>query len=279
MMEDIHPSGHGGPSDRRAALTGLQWQELTRQFSIQPCAASNDVIYAVRASELLDRSGCGAYLDWLGESIGSPSRQVTASTLIKRYARCAAASVLYAMSVYNRGLWLEAEQAVIETPGSTRPAVIQLPRLSLAVWQVTVPADSAEARRRWRDSLVQHLFSTHLSPLLEMLSTTARLPISVLWENTAVRILPMFERAYAAAVQSGEPETAARIREDSQAVVFNSPGRWFNAGHNPLGRFARAESGLHEELTIMPVRRRTCCLYYKVAAEYCQACPITENRQ
>lgn len=224
----------------------------------------------VRVIDLLEREKCGDYLDRLGGFIGSPSRRVTASTLAKRYAFIAAAPVLYAMSVYDKGLTLSPMHCILETPVPQEGNIggTKLPRLGLADCQVTEAAPGR--RREWREELVRSLFAEHLSPLFRSLAEVARVPMPVLWENAVVRIVPLFADALE---QAADRTAADRIRDDFRYVVHESPGELFGERRNPLSGLA-GPAGIDLPDESGERLRRTCCFYYEISGEYCRRCPL-----
>lgn len=246
-----------------------EWQERVGSYSMGIHDPLRLYRYTVRVSDLLRRDKCEAYLDWLGDYIGSPSRRVTASTLAKRYAFLAASPVLAAMTTENKGLELAPEYCILEITEqqAQQPNGTRLPSLGLTACGITeAPPDK---RSEWREQLMRSLFADHLTPLFHELSATAKVPLPMLWENAMVRIVPLFEDALE---QAADGPAASRIREDFDLVVSTAPGDWFGEARNPLAalsrRYGEASPGRP------PRRRRTCCLYVEISGEYCRACPI-----
>ncbi|WP_080832147.1 IucA/IucC family C-terminal-domain containing protein [Cohnella massiliensis] len=252
-------------------LTASEWADLSERFGLlrrdgpRPCRRS------VRAADLLDRETREQYLDWLGGYIGSPSRRVTASTLVKRYAYLAVSPALYAMSVYNKELMLRLEHCFLETYADPEhnPGGTKLPHLRLADDRSTEPEPGR--RDEWRERLVRELFAGHVAPMLRALAETARIPPVVLWENVVVRIVPLFEDALE---QAGSRDAAGRIREDFRYLVREIPGELFGERRNPLSGLVDP-AGLESGDGCRQRLRRTCCLYYEISAEYCRRCPLT----
>ncbi|TNJ63278.1 hypothetical protein FE784_26120 [Paenibacillus hemerocallicola] len=246
-----------------------EWQERVAPY----CMGAHDPMRlyrrTTRVSDLLGRERCEAYLDWLGDYIGSPSRRVTASTLAKRYAFLVAAPVLAAMTTENQVLEFTPDQCILETTEqqAQQPNGTRLPSLGLTGWRIAEA--SADQRSRWRERVMRSLFAGHVTPLFHALSATAKVPLVLLWENAMVRIVPLFEDLLE---QAGDGPDACRIREDFDTVVRTSPGDWFGEARNPLAalssRYGEASAGQ------APRRRRTCCLYVEISGEYCRACPI-----
>nr|MDF9458224.1 ferric iron reductase [Bacillus pumilus] len=49
-------------------------------------------------------------------------------------------------------------------------------------------------RHEWREQAVHALFTECVTPLLDVLKRTSRLPYSILWENVAVRINSLYRK-------------------------------------------------------------------------------------
>jgi len=256
-----------------SALTAAEREYLTKRFDLlfrQVDSRPSDQPQDMRVDELLDPEKGAAYLDWLGGRIGSPSRRVTASTLAKRYAFVAISPVLYAMTVYNKGLSLSLERCTLQTSAGLddHPGGTKLPRLGLTACHVTEPMPGQ--RNEWREKLVHGLFAGHLTPVFHALSEIAKVPKVILWENAVVRIVPLFEDA----LEKAADETAAcRIREDFHYIAHDSAGIWYGERRNPLSKLI-GPLDLEADDERGSWLRRTCCLYYEISAEYCRLCPI-----
>jgi ferric iron reductase protein FhuF len=86
-------------------------------------------------------------------------------------------------------------------------------------------------------------------------------PQAILWENAAVRIAPVYEDVLSI-------ETA---REDYNYIVSGASAEMFGERRNPLAAFLEPAS---PKVAFLAERvRKTCCLYYEMAPEYCRKCP------
>ncbi|MGF9911062.1 IucA/IucC family C-terminal-domain containing protein [Paenibacillus ehimensis] len=217
---------------------------------------------SVPVTDLLDEAACGAYLDAVTSLILSPSRMVTASAFSKRYAFLTIAPVLYAMTMYNKGLDLTMDRCAVPWPDDTHGS--WLPGIILTTARVTEPA--AGRRAEWREETISTLFSGHIAPLFRSLSKAAAVPISILWENAAVRLYSLYEKRIGEGAVSGE---------DFAYLIHAAPARLFGETRNPLARFYGTAS--RRGNTSSPARTRaTCCFYYEVGSSdgsYCSNCP------
>lgn len=260
----------------RAHFQETQWSYLSEHFSLHRIDHTVACDGAILVSELLQHEPCVSYLDWLGDYIGSPDRRVTASTLAKRYAHTTIVPLLYALSVYNVNLFATLEQLRLEIPSdpALRPRGTRLPRTSLADWQLHAPQGE---RTVWRDQTLHALFARHVTPLFERLAKSARVSPRILWENAAVRIFPMYEDAYEHALHAGESATAQRIQDDCRALLNACNDHYYGTSYNPFSPYIAAGAAETAEITgsiQLPAKRKTCCLYYRISAEYCRICPL-----
>ncbi|OME80756.1 hypothetical protein BK120_18945 [Paenibacillus sp. FSL A5-0031] len=220
---------------------------------------------SVRALDLLDMEMCSDYLDRLTVILQSPSRMVTASQFFKRYAFLTTAPLLYAMTVYNKGLNLSARNCIL---GSSL-GHSWLEHVSLADSDAAMP--EASERHVWRNTVMQALFAENLGKLVAVMSRAANVPKPILWENVAVRIFSLYEKRIGL---TGEQQEQSRARADFQYVIHQAPGVLFGEKQNPLSRFYVEPTCSSVSNTPMRVRK-TCCFYYEVTSdkEYCTNCP------
>lgn len=261
-------------------LTPAEWQELSSEYSLAMHESTLPLVQSVRASELLDTERCGRYLDWLALYIGAPSRRVAASMLAKRYAFVAVVPALHAMSWFDKGLRLLPGQCRLVSPdyGSGEHGKTRFPLLTLGEAPITAPA--AAGREQWRDQVLSELFAGHVSPFFRALAEAGQVPMAILWENAYVRIAPLYEEE-----GIGDPQ----IREDYVYIVNQAPASLFGERRNPFKAFAGAAVGAMSAMSTAsgmstipaasgPQMRKTCCLYYEMAPEYCRKCPKTPRQ-
>ncbi|MBP1994207.1 IucA/IucC family C-terminal-domain containing protein [Paenibacillus eucommiae] len=256
-----------------ASLTQMEWESLSTSFSLSLYDNSRPFIQSLSPVDLLEREKCERYLDWLMAYIGAPSRRVTASMLAKRYAFLTVAPVLYAMTMYDKGLRLSSGNCRLVSPdySGCDQEKSRFPDLTLNGLQVTEPA--AGKRQEWRDHVLHDIFAGHLSPIFRSLSEVGRVPMAILWENTAVRIVPLYEDGLEESDGTAIGLVKQRICDDFDYIAHKAPASLFGEPRNPLSRFmgSTVMGSPVEEATGI---RQTCCLFYEIAAEYCRKCPI-----
>lgn len=251
------------------SLDQAEWEVLSSQFLLKKGDARNRE-HSIRAIDLLVPQKCADLLDSLTAAIGSPSRRITASLLSKRIAFLTAAPSLYAMSMYDKGLDLSLENCFLEYHYANKR------------WQSGMPLESLTAtlppmglRAEWRRKIIVSIFSDNLSRLWQSLSSVAKVPLPVLWENTAVRVYSLYERRM---MENSCTYAQGRIREDFTYLVRDAGPEMFGAVENPLAKFF-----WHKQRTphsTQPIRvRQTCCYYYKATEpqEYCSTCPLNRR--
>lgn len=220
--------------------------------------------YSVRALDLLDEEMCSDYLDRLTVLLQSPTRMVTASQFFKRYAFVTTVPLLYAMTMYNKGLDLSVENCFLESS----PGHSWLEHVTLADMDAAMP--EAGERHAWRNTVILALFAGNLAKLIAVMSSVANVPKSILWENVAVRVFSLYEKRIGV---TGEQQE--QYRADFQYLVHQAPGELFGEQQNPLSRFY-GQTALSSAANAALRIRKTCCFYYEVSRieeEYCSNCP------
>lgn len=250
--------------NKQSRLAQDEWDYLNRQFGLFENGATSP-INSVRALDLLDVEICSDYLDRLTVLLQSPSRMITASQVFKRYAFLTTVPLLYAMTVYNKGLDLSAENCSLESS----PGHSWLEHVSLVDIDIAMPETSE--RHVWRDTVIQTHFSGNIGELIAVMSRVANVPKTILWENVAVRVFSLYEKRIGV---TGEQQEQLRSRADFQYLIHQAPGAMFGEKQNPLGRFYGKPSFTSDSNAPMRVRK-TCCFYYEVSSveEYCTNCP------
>ncbi len=248
------------------AFNQAEWEVLHSQFLLKKGEARNRE-HAIRAIDLLVPQTCAKLLDSLTAAIGSPSRRITASLLSKRIAFLTTAPGLYAMTMYDKGLDLSLENCHLEYHYAHKRWQSGMLLENLAA---TEPPKGCRAE--WRRQVIAGIFAGNLSRLWQSLSSVAKVPLPILWENTAVRVYSLYERHMTG---SGYACTQSRIRDDFNYLVRDAGPEIFGAAGNPLAEFFWPTQRTYH--SAQPIRiRKTCCYYYKATEprEYCSVCPL-----
>lgn len=224
---------------------------------------------SVAGEAMRDEHTCREVLTHVMSSIGAPDLAIAASLLSKRIAFLASGSVLYALSVFDKGLPVSLSRSRVEYAHDD------------GVWTSSLPVDVVAtdyppgARDAWREAVVGTLFREFFSPLWQSLSQVSRLPEHILWENTAVRIYSLYQGRMAGLNQQQE----WRQQADFSWLLKEADPALFGLPWNPLKRFRRP---LQKSASGTMVRfRRTCCFYYKAVqpVAYCHNCPLRKMMQ
>lgn len=253
----------------RLTLEPWQQEELASQCQLVT-ADQCDSGFALPAAQLLHPETCRDLLDRLTPVLGAPNRYVTASLLGKRIAFLTTGCALYALSALDRGLDLSIHNCVLEYRHQDGLWQSRMPLANL-----TVTAPGPTSRSHWRDQVLHDLFVNHLTPLWQSLRTVTRVPLPVLWENTAVRVYSLYERRLA---QQSCPERQRRITADFHYLVHEAPPALFGLASNPLQRYFQPRQ--NRPATTSVRTRQTCCYYYRATrpAKYCSTCPLPDTR-
>lgn len=214
----------------------------------------------IEISDLLDEGKCRLFLEKQMVEMKAPNLVVTASMLSKRYAHLVVSSTLYSMIEFNCALDLPVKACALSRE---RKLCIQA---DLCKWQKVETLGRVE----WRETVLRELFSFHISPVLEALRKTTRLPTSIMWENVAIRINSIYRKMLA---KNLDPVTRESIYSDFN-FLKNASGELFGLQANPIQQYLK----IGETLSLNPYRK-TCCMYYKLKEDveeivFCSNCPI-----
>ncbi|MGG7445393.1 IucA/IucC family C-terminal-domain containing protein [Kosakonia oryzendophytica] len=246
-------------------LSPEEYSYLQNTFRLRSLAQADE--RSVPASAMLDDDTCRAVLQRVMTFMGAPDLAIAASLLAKRLAFLASGNVLYAMTVFDKGLPLSLTASRLEYAHDNG-----VWRSSLPVDVTTTQAASGE-RETWRAEIVSTLFKGYFAPLWQSLARVSGLPEAILWENTAVRVYSLYQ---------GRMETLDAVQEQRRQADFHwlleqAEPEQFGLAWNPLKRFRRP---LQNNAAGQAVRfRRTCCFYYKASqpVEYCHNCPLLKK--
>ncbi|WP_027349776.1 IucA/IucC family C-terminal-domain containing protein [Halotalea alkalilenta] len=254
-----------------AAFTAEEWAVLSGTLRLK-AASERDRARSLEARSLLREESCTQVLDRLAPIIGSPSRRITASLLAKRISFLATGACLYAMSVFDKGLTLSLDNAIIEYGHDA------------GRWTSSMPLERLRASRypegqrdAWREEIAGTLFAGLLQPLWQTFYGVTGLPRRILWENTAVRVYSLYEKRMA---NLDDEATRARCATDFDWLLRQAPAAMFGLDYNPLGHFRRPPTPLDDGRRSIRFRR-TCCFYYQATepAQYCSTCPLLRPRK
>lgn len=253
------------PNTMQSSFTIEELETLTAHFRMTSEKLS-DRAHSIPSLQLLNEADCIGYVDRISGLFEATSRAVGGSLFAKRYSFLTATPVLYAMTLYNKGLDADIENCHVES--SFREDGTWLPKLRLADWRVSFPAEND--RHEWRDRILRSLFAGNIAKLWRVVSRANRVSAATLWENTAVNLYWLYEKRIGEAASSIQQ---LRIQEDYD-YLLTAPGDLFGEKTNPLVKFNSPKVLLTEYE--QPIRiRKTCCLYYQTAGErsYCSICP------
>lgn len=243
-------------------LTPAERAYLYSAFRLRSCSEAD--IRSVSAFSLLDTDTCRHMLTNVMPLIGAPDLPITASLFVKRLAFLITGNVLYAMSVFDKGLILSLADSRLEYAHDN------------GLWTSSLPADMVEivapddGRDQWREVIVGALFKDFLSPLLDVFSRVSGIPVQILWENVAVRVYSLYQGR----MDGLDSQQEYRCHADYDWLLNHADATVFGLPWNPLKRFNRP---LKQTASGKQVRfRRTCCFYYKASSpiEYCHNCPL-----
>lgn len=218
----------------------------------------------IALADLLDESKCLSFLEKQMVEMKAPNLLVTASMLSKRYAHLVVSSTLYSMIEFNCVLNLPVTACALS---KERKLCIQV---DLCKWQKVEKVGRDECR----ETVLREIFSCHITPVLETLRKTTRLPSSIMWENVAIRINSIYRKMLA---KNSDPDTRESIYSDFN-FLKNASGELFGLQYNPIQQYLK----IGEALTLNPCRK-TCCMYYKLEEDaegigYCSNCPLKKKQ-
>lgn len=242
-------------------LSSEAWKEISSDHSLAVEEVPRQSIKALALSELLNKKQCGAYVQWLMGHIGSPNSSVASSMLVKRVAYLLAAPILSAMTYCNKGIGIAPEHCHL-FHWDAASATTAFPFMTLSTVQVTTP--EANNRETWRAGVVQQLFADCLTPIMKNLAAVGPVSMATLWENVMVRVVPVYSHD-----EELDEEVRERIRDDFSFMAMNDSGELFGMRKNPITSFIEIDG---DRRVTGRSKRRTCCLYYQMAPEYCLKC-------
>jgi|GEM_PF-6397327 len=214
-------------------------------------------------TDWLNEEKCLSFLQMQMTEVKAPNLSIAASMFSKRYAYLVVSSTLYSMVEFNGILQLPVTACALT---KERKLFIQA---DMCNWQ-----EASMGREQWRENVLQNLFSFHMTPVLNILTKTSGVPVSILWENVAVRINSIYRKILA---KNSDPVKVERINSDFH-LLKNASGKLFHLKENPMKHYLK----IGEELRSNPCRK-TCCMYYKLEKDvegigYCGNCPMKSKQ-
>lgn len=214
--------------------------------------------------DLLNEEKCLSFLQKQMIEIKAPDLSVAASMFVKRYAYLVVSSTLYSMTEFNCALNLPVKACAFT---KERNLCIQA---DMCKWQEV----KGMKREQWCENVLHNLFSSHITPVLNILKKTSRIPSSILWENIAIRINSIYRKILTKELDQIKMD---RLNSDFN-FLKNASGDLFNLKANPIKHYIK----IGEELRSNPYRK-TCCRYWKLEEDiegigYCGNCPIKSKQ-
>lgn len=218
----------------------------------------------IEITDLLNEEKCLLFLKKQMIELKAPNLAVAASMFSKRYAYLVVSSTLYSMTQFNCVLNFPVKACTLT---KERKLCIQV---AMCKWQKIM----GEEREQWRECVLRELFSSHITPILNILKKTSRIPSSILWENVAIRINSIYRKLLSRELDQAKIE---RLNSDF-SFLKNASGNLFDLKENPIKQYLK----IGEELNLNPYRN-TCCMYYKLEEDiegigYCGNCPIKKKQ-
>lgn len=248
------------------SLQPEQYQVLADNYRLTR-EVTEDRTYCLPFTDLLDPDKSQAYLEKVSKIYETDSSVATVSMFAKRYAYLVIAANLYAISYFNKAYNLELENGDME---SEYHGGAWLPKARLRDWTLTEPVPGRRAE--WRDEVLERMFAGNLSRVWAALAKHAKVPKSILWENTAIYVYWLYEKNFG---EGAHPKQQQQLEEDYHYLLHGAPAHLFGEKRNPLMQFNSpkiARSGYEQPLRV----RKTCCFYYITSDkqdDYCSTCP------
>lgn len=225
-----------------------------------PLPMQNEIIYG---TELMKEEIAESYLGNVMTMINAPSKMVAASQFSKRYARFVTEPAFKALTIDEKMLDLSPENSVLHTDFSKDKWTPEFRMLETA-------GRGRGTHQEKRAMLTEQVFAGHLQPVWKLFSHISRLPMPILWENTAVRVFSLYEKKLRKSASFPEVK---QLEQDLYYLVYEAPGELFGERNNPFRLFHQKLQNNKEGELIR--ERRTCCFNYAVndCGNYCAACP------
>ncbi|WP_026703157.1 hypothetical protein [Salibacterium aidingense] len=216
----------------------------------------------ISARLLNDDRCCLDYLKKLQKKIQAPSLLVAASQFSKRYARFVTEAAFSPIYLEQRYPLMTLDDAELVTDWSAEK------------WSPSFALQEQSGSAVSRETVMHDVFAGHLAPLWRTMNTVTRVPMPMLWENTAVRVFSLYEKKLPS---SAAAPLEKQIEGDFRYMVQEASGELFGEAANPLRPFFNSST---EERNSKNIRvRKTCCFLYETGGgrSCCSTCPKYHN--
>ncbi|KMY53278.1 hypothetical protein AC623_04130 [Bacillus sp. FJAT-27231] len=252
------------------SFTNEEMAALEERYRFTKQAASSSL--SIQTADLLEDQRLYAYLIQVKEKIEAANTTVAASLFIKRYS-FAVLIALYSMSSLNKKLDFSFKNVCIETLNEAD--TLWLP--SFRFNDLSVEKASSLNRSKWREEIVQQVFSGHVDVLFTHLKKHSKLSKLIMWENLYTYIRWMYQNLL------DDPERSTHhdlITEDFHYIVKEGTSSLFGSYHqNPFFRYEDQKELIEKDGKLIQ-KRKTCCLSYLAGSKgkHCSICPIVCKR-
>ncbi|WP_409271964.1 IucA/IucC family C-terminal-domain containing protein [Neobacillus sp. SCS-31] len=214
----------------------------------------------ISVQAMLEPAEMQSLIERLKATFQTDSDKVAASVFMKRYAFLAVVA-LYTITAWNKKLNICLENIYFEPP-SAEPK--WLPKFFLKNKQTEEFANAD--RQTLLQKGISELFADHINPVIERLAKTTGLSKLILWENTAVYLMWLYE---------SKLENVPNADHDLDFLFKKAEGSLFGRyNRNPISKFYYEKTYV-DDLDEMVRIRQTCCFSYLTGekAKRCKTCP------
>ncbi|MGY4690770.1 hypothetical protein [Salibacterium sp. K-3] len=212
----------------------------------------------ISARMLTDDTYCLEYLKNVQKKLQAPSLFVAASQFSKRYARFVTEAAFSPMTLEKRYPLITLDDAELVTDWSAEK------------WSPSFDIQERSGYAGGRKAVLREVFAGHLAPMWRAMNRISRVPLPILWENTAVRVFSLYEKKLP---KSASAEDAARLEADFFYIVKEASGDVFDSSFNPLRPFYTTDTETRNGKDVRV--RKTCCFLYDTGGgrSCCSVCP------
>lgn len=196
-------------------------------------------------------------------------KAVQASMFSKYYSKMLTSAALFAMTFYDRALDLSPEHVFFETDLNWNPILALRPEGFTKRGKID--------REVWRELVVRHIFTDHLTRIFNSLHRHTGIGLKVLWSNVSNYVYWYYPHWIENASTSAERE---RIEDDFVYLIKNAKKEIFgcNPYQNPLAvEYKDFQHPVFPEEAVKV--RETCCLKHCLKdGTYCSTCPKLDDK-